>query len=385
MISTVVKSKPILNLLINIFFQILRYGLVVVIYRQLTLEDIGNLNLFFNLILTTTLIAGLEIHKIINRDIIIKDVSQGIYFLPRLIISIIIVAVCANFFTYFVSYEGSVLLLMLIIFLEYLSVELGRLLIIESKYILNSILGGLRALTPFIIFYLFFELNTAVFWYWATALSIICLVALMSVNYNYFSLSSSIKVKFKTVFYYLVIGTSPALFLTLDRIIIGNYSDTLLGVYSLIAIIIMVFDLLTQSLVIQPNYTSIVRNLKDLDKIRLFKISTVFFIFPVIFGFALNLFGAQYFKIFNVAYEGSINIFIISVLLSSKFILIFLGLILYSRLDDRMLFFNYILILAIYVFILLMTSFFNLFNMYFFLLIPATYYILLIYALKGKS
>lgn len=383
--STIVKSKPILNLLINIFFQIIRYGFVVVIYRQLNLEDIGNLNLFFNLILITTLIAGLEIHKTINRDIIMKDVSQGIFLLPRLIISIIIVAVCANFFNYFVNYEGSVLLLMLIIFLEYLSVELGRLLIIESKYILNSILGGLRALSPFIIFYLIFELNTALFWYWAAALSIICLVALMSVNYNYFSLSSSIKVKFKTVCYYLVIGVSPALFLTLDRIIIGNYSGTLLGVYSLIAIIIMVFDLLTQSLVIQPNYTAIVRNLKDLDKSRLFKISTIFFIFPVIFGFVLNLLGAQYLKIFNVAYEDSVNIFIISVLLSSKFILIFLGLILYSRSDDRILFFNYILILAIYIFILLMPSFFDLFNLYLFLLIPATYYILLIYALKGKS
>lgn len=145
--------KPLLNSGIQVFMAGVKYALQVYTFAQIPLETVGEITLVLTFVTSASFVAGYELHQHLNRPIVLGQTKEVRAFVPRIIIAFLTMVLLAFVFINITEMQnGHVMIALLLVVgvLEYLNLELGRLLIINGRYLIVTLFGGFRSLAPFL-------------------------------------------------------------------------------------------------------------------------------------------------------------------------------------------------------------------------------------------
>lgn len=262
-----------------------RSGLQVLLLTLLSYHEIGGIYLLVSFLALSSFICGLELHRFYNRGFV-QNTITSLDLKPRVFVSLVLSLACSMTFV-----KGTTLTffyLFIIIFIEHVSLEIGRLLVLRGKVLASNLLGICRSVLPFLsVLVIVPEFNTddfifILFWF-EICLIVFSLIVLRNdfkdVNFlcNENGFLKKI-VKLDSIFVAFP-GLSNPLLLYMERYAISSlYGLHELGVFIIPLLFYGILDTFVQSVFVLPNLRKVLES-RDIDFIyKIFKTISVIYI-----------------------------------------------------------------------------------------------------------
>lgn len=268
--------RPVLlNASIQMGMAALRYFLQLYAFKHISLETVGQLALALSFVTSATFVAGFELHQHLNRPLLLGEgqLVRGIGFRAALGgTTLFVLSLLFPQITGVEAGSGALALLFGACLIEYLNLELGRLLIIKGRYLRVASLGGCRALAPFLPALLApITLQVSLLsWLLVSVLSAAILYHALHVDDSVGRSRIRItRADFAPTARFFLIGGVTAILPLVERLCISHlFGLEALGLYSLIFVFVGVGDLLMQGVIWQPLIRKITHALVRPDEWR---------------------------------------------------------------------------------------------------------------------
>jgi len=315
------KRAAILNLAINIGFSGIRFILQFVLFAKLSDGVIADWGIAAQVILMLSFWSGLELHQVINRNFVqgegrLQLVWERITFAAMLCLGVAFVG--------YGNRPGFSLILAAVGLIDYLVIEVIRLLNVIGKYILGSLITNLRSLwmvPP--LFLKCITLNDLMVIYGvfgALLLMVAVAIGLRSVNFDMSFEWRLFIQRIAQVSSFILLGIYSAVEPVVSRLIIGErYGKSMLAMFIVFGSVVSVLQIVLGSLVLQPRLGRVLAGSScfcAMDAILSFGLLTVF------------LFGAFFFldillgMINKLHFSGNLPVlFIMAIDVTAQFIL----------------------------------------------------------------
>lgn len=248
-----------LNAGLQIGMAVLRYALQLYAFKHIPLETVGKISLILTFVTSATFIAGFELHQHLNRPLLLGEHGEvrGVCF--RLLFGSSILLILAMLFPWITDIQVNysvIFLIFITAILEYINLELGRILIIRSRYLLVASFGALRALAPFLpgLIAPITLVSSLSSWLIVSLLSgILMLRAILADQEIERSPIPLNRMDIVPTIRFFLIGGVTALLPLIERLCISRlFGLEALGTFALLFMFVGVGDLLMQGLIWQP-------------------------------------------------------------------------------------------------------------------------------------
>lgn len=265
------SSSSLINLGLQVGFAVLRYVMMGWVYAHSDLETVGHISALLTFVTASTFVAGVELHQVVNRSLLMKQGSDVRWGPDRLVLAVLLISVMAWLadFMLFGSSRGVgfVLLVFLVVGVEYLALELGRLLIAKGRYLVVTVCGFIRSVAPFLVVVVANPTLEAMLYSWLLGTGMVLVVQAMLLRHvaNFrlkWQLIDRADYRSSTLFF--VAGVTTALMPLIERWLVGTFFSTaVLGQYALAVMLVSVCELVMQGGVWQPFISRIVQRLAE--------------------------------------------------------------------------------------------------------------------------
>jgi hypothetical protein len=263
------SRASLINLSLQVGFAILRYAMMGWVYAQSDLEGVGQINTLLTYVTAITFVAGFELHHVVNRPLVLGHSRELRWGLDRVLLAAITIGLMAwiagslLFMTQ--QYVEFALLVFMAATAEYLALEVGRILIIRGQYLVVTVCGFIRSVSPFLIVALKGPHLESMLWSWLLGTTLVLALQvwlLRSSDYFVVTHRRLDRTVYRSAAHFFAAGVSMTLMPLLERWLVKtSYSGIELGQYALGITLVSVCELVMQGGIWQPFITRILRRL----------------------------------------------------------------------------------------------------------------------------
>lgn len=259
--------------LINLGLQIglagLRYAIMGWVYARSNLDAVGQINSLLTFVTAVTFVAGFELHQVANRSLLLGQGAKLRWGLDRQALAVLVIGGMAwltDSLLFDTSYGvGFALLVFLVAVVEYLALELGRLLIATGRYLVVTVCGFVRSVSPFLVVVITLPTLEAILYSWLLGTSMVLAVQLFLLcRSDGFGLEwrRLDREDYRSAALFFAAGVCIALMPTIERWLVGTFfSASVLGQYALAMTLVSLCDLILQGGIWQPFISRILQRL----------------------------------------------------------------------------------------------------------------------------
>jgi hypothetical protein len=265
--------KSLINFGLLICFAILRYGLMGSVYARSDLETVGHINALLTFVTMITFIAGFEAHHVVNRQLLFGQSSKLRWGWDRQVFALLTIgtmALLVNSFLVGTNFGNRLkLLVFLVAGAEYLALELGRLLIVKERFLVATVCGFARSVSPFLLALTTSPTLETILYSWllGTTAVLVIQVAMLRATYLRFEWRLLDRANYHATASFFVAGVSMAAVPIIERWLVGTFfSAAVLGQYALAIALASVCEMVLQGCIWQPFIARILSRLKQPTK-----------------------------------------------------------------------------------------------------------------------
>lgn len=265
------RRAPGINLALQLLFAGCRYALMGLVYSKMTIAEVGHINAILTYVTAATFITGLELHHLANRALLLKKSNTVRFGADRLLSAAVILVLLALFSTVWLPESSRIPHLPFFIFaaatVEYIGLELTRIHVAQSRFLVATVCGFLRSAAPFLAAFTQAPTLTAMLWFWiaGSLLSSVIQIAVLrrrsdiAVERRWLD-----RADYLSAAHFFLAGVSMALLPTIERFLVSRfYSADALGQYSLSITLVSAADLVVTGALWQPFTPAIMRGFAD--------------------------------------------------------------------------------------------------------------------------
>lgn len=264
------SHSSLINLGLQIGFAALRYTMMGWVYARSNLDAVGHINALLTYVTAITFVAGFELHHVVNRSLLMGKGRCLRWGLDRVALAAFVIGFMA-WMADSILFKASrhmefMLLVLLVSAAEYMALELGRLLIIKTRYLVVTICGFIRSVSPFLVVVIMKEptLESMLYSWLLGTMLVLAVQAWLLWRGNYFSVEGRCidRADYRSAALFFAAGVSMALMPTIERWLVTSfYSGAVLGQYALGMTLVSICDLVLQGGIWQPFITRILQRL----------------------------------------------------------------------------------------------------------------------------
>ncbi len=259
------------NLGLQIAFAALRYAMMGWVYARSDLEAVGHINALLTYVTAITFVAGFELHQVVNRSLLLGHGRQLRWGRDRVALAAIVIGLMAwmadSLLFGVPRHTESTLLVFLVSAAEYMALELGRLLIVKARYLVVTVCGFIRSVSPFLVVVFMEPTLESMLWWWLLGTTLVLTVqAWLLWRGDYFAVERRglDPTDYRSAAHFFAAGVSMALMPTMERWLTTSfYSGAVLGQYALGMTLVSVCDLVMQGGIWQPYVARILQRLAN--------------------------------------------------------------------------------------------------------------------------
>lgn len=258
-----------INLALQIGCAGLRYAMMGWVYARSDLEAVGHINALLTYVTAATFVAGLELHQVSNRSLLLAGGGDLRFGPDRLVLAALVIGVMSYVADslLFGSTRGPAfaLLVFLVAVVEYAALESGRLLIVKGRFLVVTVCGFVRSVSPFLAIVVVAPTLEAMLCAWLVGTTLVLGVqafVLLRGRYFHWRWQTLNWADFRSALLFFAAGVSMALMPTIERWLAGSfYSGAVLGQYALAMTLVSLCELIVQGGVWQPFIARILQRL----------------------------------------------------------------------------------------------------------------------------
>ncbi|NDC10611.1 MAG: hypothetical protein EBZ75_14975, partial [Oxalobacteraceae bacterium] len=263
------NRAPLNNFGLQIGFAGLRYAMMGWVYALSNLEVVGKINALLTFVTAMTFVAGLELHQVANRSLLLGKESKLRWGFDRLALAILVIGAMAwltDWLLFDTSYGARFASAVFFVAMaEYFALESGRLLIAKGRYLVATVCGFIRSVAPFIVVVVTLPTLESILFSWLLGTSMVLAVQTVllwrsddfSVEWRWLD-----REDYRSAAPFFAAGVSMALMPTIERWLVGNFfSAKVLGQYALAMTLVSLCELVLQGGIWQPFISRILQRL----------------------------------------------------------------------------------------------------------------------------
>lgn len=258
-----------INVGLQFVFAAARYGMMGWVYARSDLEAVGHISALLTYVTAITFVAGIELHHVVNRSLLLGQGSELRWGADRLVVAVGVIGAMAWFSDFLLfgtsKGEGFKLLVFLVAVTEYLALETGRLLIIKSRYLVVTVGGFVRTVAPYLVAIVASPTLEAMLcsWFLGSAL-VLAVQAALLLRGAYFRVEFQVlgREDYRSAALFFAAGVPIALMPTIERWLTGTFFNAaVLGQYVIAVTMVSLCELVMQGGIWQPFIARILERL----------------------------------------------------------------------------------------------------------------------------
>lgn len=263
------NRASLINIGLQVGFAVLRYAMMGWVYAHSDIESVGSINAMLTFVTSITFLAGFELHHVVNRSLLMGHGSELRWGPDRQVLALLTIGVMAWFADLLLAGSsrgaGFALLVFWVAVMEYLALEIGRLLIAKGRYLVVTVCGFIRSVAPFLVVIVASPTLEGMLCSWlmgtvmvlGTYAVVLRRAGNFRVKWQLIDLAG-----YRSAVHFFLAGVTMALIPSLERWLVGTFfSAAVLGQYALAMTLVSACDLVMQGGIWQIFVTRIMQRL----------------------------------------------------------------------------------------------------------------------------